>query len=86
MNILIVHNYYKYPGGEDTVVLNEMNMLKGHGHNVFMYTRTNKELDSYTTVDKLFLPFTTIFSRKTYKQVSKIIKEKKIDIDKLING
>lgn len=26
-NILIVHNYYQIPGGEDTVVANEKTML-----------------------------------------------------------
>ena len=27
-NILFVHNYYQIPGGEDTVVVNEMKMLE----------------------------------------------------------
>ena len=31
-NILIVHNYYQIPGGEDTVVANEKKMLEEHGH------------------------------------------------------
>ena len=33
-NILIVHNYYQIPGGEDTVVANEKKMLEKHGHNL----------------------------------------------------
>ena len=32
--ILIVHNYYQVPGGEDTVVANEKKMLEDHGHEV----------------------------------------------------
>ena len=27
-NVLIVHNYYQVPGGEDTVVKNEKKLLK----------------------------------------------------------
>ena len=40
--VLIVHNYYQVPGGEDTVVANEKKMLEDNGHEVFMYTRHNK--------------------------------------------
>ena len=36
-NILIVHNYYQIPGGEDTVVANEKKMLEKHGHKVILY-------------------------------------------------
>ena len=41
-NILIVHNYYQIPGGEDTVVENEKRMLEEHGHKVILYTRNVK--------------------------------------------
>ena len=34
--ILIVHNYYQIPGGEDTVVANEKKMLEEHGHQVVL--------------------------------------------------
>lgn len=41
--ILIVHNYYQIPGGEDTVVANEERLLKQQGHEVIVYTRNNYE-------------------------------------------
>ena len=78
--VLIVHNYYQIPGGEDTVVANEKKLLEENGHEVFLYTRHNSELKSMTKVQKLFLPFTTVFNLKTYREVKKIIEEKKIDI------
>ena len=52
MKILIVHNYYKLPGGEDTVVRNEKRMLESHGHRVILYTRDNKELDNMSRIKK----------------------------------
>lgn len=79
-NVLIVHNYYQIPGGEDTVVANEMKMLQEHGHVVTLYTRDNKELKSMSKAKKLLLPFTTIFNLKTYREVKKIIREKNIEI------
>lgn len=79
-NILIIHNYYKIPGGEDSVVKNEKRLLVSNGHHVFVYTRNNKELDNFTILKKMLLPFTMIFNLRTYYEVKKIIKEQKIDI------
>lgn len=78
--VLIVHNYYQVPGGEDTVVANEKKMLEDNGHEVFMYTRHNDEIKKIGICGKIKLPFETIFSFKTIKEVKKIIKENKIDI------
>lgn len=78
--ILLVHNYYKVSGGEDTVVENEKALLEKNGHEVFFYSRANKEMDDFGVVRKLLLPFTTIFQLKTYKDIKKIIREEGIDI------
>lgn len=78
--ILIVHNYYQVPGGEDTVVANEKKMLEDNGHQVFMYTRHNDEIRKSGIWGKLKLPFETIYSFRTIREVKKIIKENKIDI------
>lgn len=78
--ILIVHNYYQIPGGEDTVVSNEKKLLEDHGHEVVMYSRNNAELKNMSIFQKLCLPLTTIFSLKTYKEVKRIIREQNIDI------
>lgn len=79
-NILIVHNYYQIPGGEDTVVENEKTLLETHGHNVFLYTRRNSELREMRKIGKLLLPITTVFNPRTYKDIKRIIVENKIDV------
>lgn len=78
--VLIVHNYYQIPGGEDTVVSNEKKMLEENGHSVFMYTRYNDEIKKKGLIGKLLLPFETIYSFKTIREIKRIIVEKKIDI------
>lgn len=78
--VLIVHNYYQIPGGEDSVVANERKMLEEHGYKVYLYTRNNSELKTMGIIQKLKLPFTTVFNFKTYRDIKKIIKEKHIDI------
>lgn len=79
-NILIVHNYYQIPGGEDTVVANEKKLLEKHGHAVFEYTRNNGELKSFSKFQKMLLPFTTIFNLKTFRDVKRFIKTHNIDV------
>lgn len=78
--VLIVHNYYQIPGGEDTVVTNEKQLLEKHGHKVFLYNRYNSELNTMPILLKIFFPLMSIFNIRTYKEVKHFIKEKKIDI------
>lgn len=79
-NILIVHNYYQIPGGEDTVVENEKRMLEEHGHKVILYTRNNAELKRMSKLRKLFLPVTTVFNPKSYKEIKQLIKKENIEV------
>lgn len=78
--VLIVHNYYQIPGGEDTVVANEKKMLEDHGHEVVLYIRHNSELKELSKLQKILLPVNTIFNFQTYREVKKLVKEQKIDL------
>ena len=79
-NILLVHNFYQKPGGEDTVFYNEKKLLEDNGHKVFTYTRDNKDLNKFNIIKKIFLPIIIIFNFKTYLDIKKIIKDNNIDI------
>ena len=79
-NILIVHNYYQIPGGEDTVVANEMKLLKKYGHKVFLYSRNNAELRQMSKLQKLSLTVTTVFNPRTYRDIKRLIKEENIEV------
>lgn len=79
-NVLIVHNQYQVPGGEDMVVSNEIKLLEGYGHKVITYYRYNSELEIMPFYNKIFLPLALIFNPRTYFQVKKIIICEKIDI------
>ena len=78
--ILIVHNYYQIPGGEDTVVSNEKNMLEANGHKVILYVRNNTEIKKMSKFQKILIPITMIFNPRTYNEIKRIIKKEKIDI------
>lgn len=79
-NILLVHNTYQIPGGEDTVVRNEKHLMEQNGHKVVLYTRSNTELKGFSMGQRFLLPFTTIFNLRTYREIRKIIKEEQIDV------
>ncbi|MBR6157411.1 MAG: glycosyltransferase family 4 protein [Lachnospiraceae bacterium] len=78
--ILIVHNKYQIPGGEDVVAENEAALLRSHGHKVLCYSRDNKEITEYGKGKKLLMPFTMLFSWKTYFDIRRIIREEGVDV------
>ena len=77
--ILMVHNFYQIGGGEHTVFENEKKLLRENGHYLAEYTRDNTELNE-SRIKKILLPFTAVFSFKTYREIKKIIRKEKIDI------
>lgn len=46
MRILLLHNYYQQAGGEDIVVARERDLLIAHGHEVRLYSVSNKVVGS----------------------------------------
>ena len=80
MNILIVHNKYQIPGGEDVVVENEAAMLKEHGHKVVLYIRNNSELSEGSRLKKGLMYLESFFSVKAYRDICRLIRKKKIDV------
>ncbi|MBP5609269.1 MAG: glycosyltransferase family 4 protein [Lachnospiraceae bacterium] len=73
--VLIVHNHYRIPGGEDVVAENEAKLLSDHGHKVIRYIRDNASVKG-----KLSMLFGMFFSVRTYLDIRRIIRREKIDI------
>ena len=69
MKILVAHNRYLYRGGEDTVVDAEVNLLRQHGHQVWVYSRDNAEIQYLTSIEAAK---TSLWSRKTVHDLQKI--------------
>ncbi len=80
MNILVVHNSYRQPGGEDTVFQAEVELLQKHGHSISIYERSNLEMDHFTGWKKLISGFQAIYNPRVFREITKIIAEKKIDL------
>ena len=73
MKILIVHNYYQRPGGEDDVVANEKALLTEHGHEVQLVTYRNDEIVGLQR--KISAAWNTTYSREGRERVATAIRE-----------
>ncbi|WP_158380582.1 glycosyltransferase family 4 protein [Carnobacterium inhibens] len=78
--VLLVHNYYQIPGGEDSVFYNEKKLLEVNGHEVITYTRNNQEITKFNILDKIKYPFNSVFSIKGYRDIKKIIKYNNVEL------
>lgn len=47
MKILIIHNHYQQPGGEQVAVEEQVYLLRERDHEVILYTRDNAEIERY---------------------------------------
>lgn len=80
MKIILVHNKYKQPGGEDVVFDQERKLLEHYGHEVQVYCRSNWDTDSYPGVQKFVLLKKALWSEETYKEFSEILQREKPDV------
>ena len=78
--ILLAHNKYQLPGGEDIGFSTEVEMLREKGHEIIEYIRHNDEIKDYSPFQKLKFPLKMIWSDKTYHEVKEIIKKRKPNI------
>lgn len=77
MKILIAHNEYKYPGGEDSVVDAEATLLREHGHEVQFYKRSNFELDS---ISRASAALSTFWSHRTVSDLDALVRQFRPDL------
>jgi glycosyltransferase involved in cell wall biosynthesis len=80
MKILLINNSYQQRGSTDAIVSTEKRLLEDHGEEVYCYARDNNEISIYSLADKMFLPFETIYSRRTCKDLQGIIKTFRPDV------
>ena len=78
MKILFVHNKYQKIGGEDSVLENEMSLLKQHGHKVLLYSVSNDSIKNF--YDKIKVFKNIHYSPKQKKLISNFIIKHKPDI------
>lgn len=77
MRILVVHNFYQQPGGEDVVFANETDLLRQNGHEVIEFTAHNDQVEE---MGRVKLAINTVWSSDYKHQLSQVIGRHEPDI------
>jgi len=77
MRILLCHNYYQQPGGEDQSFAAEVALLESRGHAVMRYTVHN---DVIKRMRLLNVGMRTLWSRQTYRDLRELIRNVRPDV------
>jgi glycosyltransferase involved in cell wall biosynthesis len=72
MNVLLVHNFYQRPGGEDQIFAGEGRLLEQHDHVVGRFTMHNDAVD---TIGKLTVACKTVWNGQARQSLRKAIRE-----------
>jgi len=75
--VLFVHNAYQRQGGEDSVVAEEIALLKSHGHSVETYFRHNDDIASLSSAAAAQQ---TLWASRTTRELAVLIGEFRPDI------
>jgi len=80
VKILLVHNKYQQPGGEDVVFEQERNLLENAGHRIATYCRNNSEIDDSSLVKRLQLAKNTVASAQSRGEILQLLGKEKFDV------
>jgi len=81
MKVLLAHNFYRSaaPSGENSAYRNERQLLERH-FTVIAYERFNDDIDESTLVKRVNLALAGAWSRRTYDELSGLIKKSQPDV------
>lgn len=74
IKLLIAHNYYQQPGGEDQVFAAESDLLLESGHDVVRYTLRN---DAVGRMNRMDLAARAVWNTQTYRELRSIIRRER---------
>jgi len=77
MKILVSHNIYQRPGGEDVVARSEKELLNARGHQVVEYVRHNDEIASYGPWSKATLAARTVWAWDSHREIRALLERER---------
>ena len=80
MKILLVHNSYQLPGGEDVVCARERDLLRAHGHEVREYLRSNHEIEQFSGLKRLKLAVNVTWNADSKNEFAEQLREFRPDL------
>ncbi len=80
MKILLIHNEYRQPGGEEVVVEQERQLLQQAGHQVVHYRRSNVETEGISGLGQLSLVKKIVWASDARQDVALLLRNQKPQI------
>jgi len=80
VKVLVVHNYYQQPGGEDAACEQERQLLERAGHKVVFYRRSNHEIEHLTGWRRLQLSVDTIWNGSSRRDFLALLERERPDV------
>ena len=80
MKLLIAHNRYRYPGGEDQVFCREGALLRSAGHHVTEYVRHNREISEHDVLNRLQVGMRTLWAWDSAHDLRMIVRRENPDL------
>ena len=77
MKVVVVHNHYQLPGGEDEVFRAETELLESRGHEVVRYTVDNREIEG---MGRVALATAAIWNRSAHRTLRELFRRERPDI------
>ncbi|MGC2322265.1 MAG: glycosyltransferase family 4 protein [Terriglobales bacterium] len=77
MKIILVHNSYQLPGGEDVVFEQELQLLRSRGNQVIVYHRSNSEIEQYSGLQRLCRASALIWAKDTRDEMACMIRRER---------
>jgi len=70
MKIVLAHNYYQLPGGEDQVFADEAWLLQQHGHEIVRFEKRNSDISK---MGRFNLATSAIWNREVSREFGELI-------------
>lgn len=77
MKLLIAHNRYRNPGGEDEVFSREVELLRSAGQDVVEYTRHNNEISELGILSSVKLGMRTLWAWDSAKELRSLLRKER---------
>jgi glycosyltransferase involved in cell wall biosynthesis len=77
MRILMLHNRYLVPGGEDQCSIAEAALLRDHGHEVELLEEDNRRIEQ---LGQMRTAVRTLWSRESYRRIDELLRSRPFDI------
>jgi glycosyltransferase involved in cell wall biosynthesis len=80
LRIVLAHNYYQIPGGEDETLRREGELLRANGHYVAEFIRRNSEINWTHIVSKIAVAARTVWAGDSREAMLSFLKEEKPNV------